>query len=89
MWMLPLTLHSPTALLAACLGNTSSVAPFDAIRNMGKLDTVFKWIFIPSYPLYVLSLDLLPQSRFFWILVVHFGVSFVSELLLIVQLFLA
>jgi hypothetical protein len=89
MWMLPLTLHSPTALLAACIGNTSSITAFDTVRNMGKLDAVFKWVFVPSYPLYVLSLDLLPQSRFFWILVLHFGVSFASELLLIVQLSLA
>ncbi len=90
LWMLPLTLHSPTALLAASFGNvSSSAAIFEAVRGMGKLDTVFKWLLMPSYPLLVVAWDLLPQSKYFWILVAHFGVNFLSELLLVTQLLLS
>ncbi len=87
LWMLPLTMHSPTALLAAAFCNISSYpAIFDSIRDMAKSDMVLKWIFVPSYPLLVVSIDLLSQSRFYWILVLHFGANYCIELLLVTQL---
>jgi len=90
MWMFPLTLHPPSALLWAALGNVSSATnTLSPIRSMGKLDLLFKWLAIPSYPLFVLSLDMLPQSNFIWVLVVHFGVGFMADLLSISQIVLA
>ena len=88
--MLPLTLHPPTALLAASLGNvSSSAAIFETVRGMGKLDTLLKWLLMPSYPLAIVAWELLPQSKYFWILVAHFGVNFLSELLMVTQLLLS
>lgn len=90
MWMLPLTFHSPSALLWAAFGNVSSApAAFAPVRNMGTLDTLVKWIIVPSYPLLVVAVNILPQSKFFWVLVAHYGVCFVNELLFITQLLLA
>ena len=90
MWMLPLTLHPPSALLWAALGNaSSSTSTLAPIRAMGKLELLFKWFAIPSYPLLMLSLEMLPHSKCLWILVVHFGVNFMSDLLSILQLVFA
>jgi hypothetical protein len=87
MWLLPLALNPPAALLATAFGNfSSSTAAFVPVQSMGKLDTLMKWLLIPSYPLFIAFKSLLPQSRFCWIFVLHYGVSFLSEILSIFQL---
>lgn len=87
MWMLPLTLHPPSALLWAALGNVSSSASTLApIRAMSKLELLLKWLLIPSYPLLKLSVEMLHHSNYIWILVLHFGVFFMSDALAVLQL---
>ena len=87
MWLMPLTLNPPLALLVAAFSNTSSCASaFAPVQSMGKLDTLAKWILIPSYPLMMMFWDLFSQSRFCVVLFVHFGVSYVSEALSVLQL---
>jgi hypothetical protein len=87
MWLLPLAFNPPTALLAAAFSNlSSSTAAFAPVQTMGRLDALMKWVFVPSYPLLIVFIRLMPQSNFCCLLVVYFAVNFASEVLSVTQL---
>ncbi len=45
-----------------------------------------KWLLIPSYPLMMMFIDLLPHTSVCWLFVVFYGAHYVSELLSILQI---